>query len=140
MKNLVNYLTFSGDCEEALNFYKDTFGGEYSISMRYGDSPAPCPDSQKDKIMHATFTSDGFMLMASDGPADYDKKRGDNVSLMLDFSDEAEEEKVYNALSSGGKVNQPLQDTFWGARFGMVTDKFGINWMLNFTKVQPQSN
>lgn len=140
MKNLVSYLAFSGNCEEALKFYKDVFGGEYSISMRYGESPAPCPDSQKDKIMHSTFNADGFTFMASDGPADYKSKPSDSVSLLVDFADEAEEEKVYNRLSSGGKINQPLQDTFWGAKFAMVTDKFGVNWMLNFTKVNPQAN
>ena len=86
--------------------------------------------------MHTSFKADGIYLLASDFPSNQSIITGNNVSLSINFSDEKEEETVFNNLSAGGKVTMPLQDTFWGARFGMLTDKFGINWMVNCEKAK----
>lgn len=141
MKKLNAYLGFNGNCEDALRFYKDSIGGDYNI-MRFSDTPPdaghPTPQGYENKVMHARFESDGFFFMASDGMPGSQVKSGDQVSLNLDFTDMPEQEKVFNKLSEGGKVLQPLQDTFWGAKFGMLVDRFGITWMLNFTKEEPK--
>lgn len=140
MTKLNCYLAFNGNCEEALNFYKKIFNGEITYLTRYGENPVNTPEEHKNKIMHSNFVSEGVNFMASDGPPDFKGSAGGNVSLMLDFSDEKEEERVFKAFAEGGTVTTPLADVFWGAKFGMVTDRFGISWMLNFTKVAASSN
>lgn len=129
---LVPYIFFYGRCEEALEFYKSVFGGSYEL-MRVGDTPVAgeMPPDARNSVMHASFTADGIAFMASDGR---DVKTVDpdagNISLALSFDDAARGERVFNALAAGGKIGMPVDDAFWGGRFGMVTDKFGSEWMV----------
>jgi PhnB protein len=125
------YLTFDGDCEEAFRFYQDCFGGNITIIQRFGDSPMPVPDSHKDKIMHMELEAHPVHLMGSDGSPQHQVMKGNTVTFNLAFHDSAEQETIFNKLAAGGKVSMPLENTFWGSRFGMLTDKFGVHWMLN---------
>ncbi len=129
---LTPYIIFNGQCEEALNFYAKTLDGEIKNLSRFEGSPAESMSADKQKIMHANFEAGDVAFMASDsgegGPA---SSNGGMVHLTLDFQNAEELDKVFNVLSEGGKITMPLQDAFWGARFGMLTDKFGINWMFN---------
>lgn len=127
---LTPYLMFNGTCEEALNFYAQTIGGEIKNLSRYEGSPAESMTDDKQKIMHATFEGNGIAFMASDGSGEPVANQG-NIHLCIDFKNIKAMENVFNALGEGGTITMPLQDTFWGARFGMMTDKFGINWMFN---------
>ena len=94
------------------------------------------PEAFKKQIIHAELKAEGVHLMASDGMVGWVANPGNNVSLSIDFSDGEEQEKVWKALSEGGKVTMPMESRFWGARFGMLTDRFGIQWMLNYQKPQ----
>jgi len=128
------YLTFGGRCEEALEFYKKALGAEVEMVMRFNESPEPAPEGMlaagfENKIMHASFKVAGAVIMASDG-CNADSKF-DGFSLSLAVKTEAEADKYFNGLADGGKVNMPLGKTFWSPRFGMVEDRFGINWMVN---------
>lgn len=134
MKSLNVYLTFTNECEEALNFYKEALGGEITSIQRFGDAPIETKEEDKQKVMHAEFRAEGIYFMASDSMQDYPVAPGRSVSLSLNFSDEKELETVFNKLASGGKITMALQDTFWGAKFGMLIDKYGINWMANCEK------
>jgi PhnB protein len=129
---LVPYLFFYGRCEEALEFYKTALGGTYEL-QRVAGSPAEehMPPGSGNRVMHATFHGDGFEFMASDGRDDkaIDPDAG-NISLALAAKDGAEGERLFNALSDGGKVTMPLGDAFWGGRFGMLVDRFGVEWMI----------
>lgn len=136
MKTLQVYLFFAGDCEEALNFYKESLGGEIISIQKFGDGPMEVEDSQKDKVMHAEFRADEVYFMASDGMEDQEKINGNAITLSINLDNEKEQENIFKKLSEGGTVTMELQDTFWGARFGQLTDKFGINWMLNCDKQQ----
>ncbi len=132
---IVPYIMFNGRCEEALNFYAKAFEGEIKDLMRYEGSPVESMSEDKQKVMHAQFEAKGIFFMAADnnqgGP---EELGGGKVHLSINFDDAAQQEKVFAALSHGANVQMPLQDTFWGARFGMLTDKFGVNWMFNYDK------
>ncbi|MFN2457778.1 MAG: VOC family protein [Chitinophagaceae bacterium] len=125
---LTPYLSFSGNCEEALNFYAKIFNGEIKNLSRFEGSPAESMSEDKQKILHANFEADGLSFMASDGGKGVE---GDMVHLSINFDDVEDQQKIFENLSQGGKVTMPLEDAFWGARFGMLTDKYGINWMVN---------
>jgi PhnB protein len=129
------YLFFYGKCEEALNFYKGVFGGEIVGIMRMKEAPPEmaAPTNWADKIMHARFESPSVKFMASDGRPDTPNTDG-NISLSLNTDNEAEGTRAFNKLSEGGKVEMPLEDAFWGAKFGVFKDKFGIEWMVNIDK------
>jgi PhnB protein len=131
---LTPYIIFSGNCEQALNFYAKALGGEIGQISRYGDIPGGDTHGQDPKwIMHTQFTVDGTILfMASDGPTDANDSG--MVSLSLNISDIGKTQTIFSALSEGGTVTMPLQDTFWDATFGMLKDKHGIKWMLNCEK------
>ena len=131
MKQLNVYLAFPGNCEEALHFYKDWFGGEIVSLQRFGDTPVESTEEQKQKVMHAEFRAGDIYLMASDGRPGEPLTPGDMVNLSINLTDADEQESIFSKLSAGGSVDMPLQDTFWGASFGMLTDKYGIRWMLN---------
>ena len=127
------YLFFGGRCEEALNFYRDAIGAESQIVMRFKDSPQPNPGAnpdQGDKVMHATITIGDTLLMASDGQCDGGAKF-EGFSLAINVPDESEADRVFNALAKGGKVEMPLTPTFWAPKFGMLSDKFGVGWMVS---------
>lgn len=133
MLNVGPYVLFNGNCKEAVNFYKTHLGGELFM-MTYGEAPQQAhdfPANAKDKIMHANLKKGSFNLMAGDTPTN-DAKIGDNVQLYLSCESRAEVEKIYKAFSEKGKITVPLNDTFWGAYFGMLTDQFGVHWMLGF--------
>jgi len=127
------YIFFNGRCAEALEFYKGIFGGSYE-AMRNADAPDQVkqmmPDADPNRIMHASFSADGFGFYASDGrqsnPIDPD---AGNVSICLD-ANAADAERVCNALAEGGKVVMPLEDAFWGGKFANVIDKFGTDWFI----------
>jgi len=136
MKPLTPYLFFDGNCREAMEFYKSCFGGKLEL-MAYGDAPEgnQCPggdiESAKDKIMHGCLTEGTFTLMASDNPMGA-PVRGDNVHLSVECETMPEIRKLFESLGDSGEILMPLEDTFWGAHFGMLKDRFGIHWMLSF--------
>src|SRR5689334_9221054 len=130
MDAIIPYLNFNGNAAEALAFYGKALGGKILFQQTFGESPMPSTPDMKDKIMHASFQADKLVIMVSDCPPDRAATRGTNISLSLNFADVASIDKTFAALSAGGTVTMELQDTFWGARFGMLTDKFGINWMF----------
>ena len=139
MATINSYLTFDGNCEEAFNFYKSVFGGQFPMVGRFGDMPPaegmpPLPEDAKNRIMHITLPiSEETILMGSDTmPGVHEHKVGNNISLSINTNSREEAERVFHGLSEGGNVTMPLSDTFWGAYFGMWTDKFGINWMVNY--------
>ncbi len=133
MKNINAYLTFNGNCREAMTFYKDCLGGELKF-MTFGESPMESGPNDKGRIMHANLVHNNAVLMASDTMTNNSVSTGGNFSISVDCENEQEIETHFNAMALGGKVTMPLQDTFWGARFGMLTDKFGIQWMFNYDK------
>jgi PhnB protein len=129
---LAPYIFFYGRCEEALEFYKSVFGGSYEM-MRVRDTPmaSEMPPEAANSVMHASFTTDEIRFMASDGQSvkAVDPDAG-NISLGLEFEDAARGEQIFNGLAEGGKVGMPVGPAFWGGRFGMLTDKFGTEWMV----------
>ena len=135
MKNIHAYLNFNGNCKEAIYFYRDCLGGEVELCT-YEESPAEMliPADAKEKIMHARLSKGAALLMASDRVGSDPVKPGENVALSIEYSSESDMAAHFDALSQGGEVTMPLQDTFWGARFGMLKDKFGIHWMLHFQR------
>ena len=133
------YLTFNGNCEEAFDFYKSVFNKEFHYVGRFGEMPpqADCPpisDDMKDKIMHISLPiSKETCLMGSDAGGEWSPsiKQGNNFTISVSTKDKAETDKIFNALAEGGNITMPLADTFWQSYFGMLTDKFGINWMVS---------
>lgn len=125
------YLFFNGNCEEALHFYESVFDTKVEFMQRFKDAPGPDNQTGGDRIMHASMNIRGTHMLFSDTDGRQQVTAGDNFSISLDFKDNGEQENLFNKLSAGGKVTMPLQDTFWGSRFGMCTDKFGINWMFS---------
>jgi len=134
MEAIVPYLNFNGNAAEALAFYAKALEGTIVFQQTFGESPMPSTEETKDKIMHATFQADKLTFMVSDCPPGVSVTSGSNISLSLNFLDIPSIEKTFAALSEGAVITMALQDTFWGARFGMLTDKFGINWMFNHDK------
>jgi len=127
------YLFFNGRCEEALDFYKKTLGANIDMVMRFSENPDPNTAAMmpKDlnKIMHASFTIGGAMVMCSDGVQN-DKPNFQGFSLSLTVANEAEADKVFNALAKEGQIQMPIGKTFFSPRFGCVADKFGVSWMV----------
>lgn len=130
------YLSFGGNCREAMTFYQHCFGGELDLKT-FEDAPMSekMPPEAQLQIMHARLTSGSLLLMASDGlqaaPA-----KGNVINLNITCSSEEEINSFFQKLSEGGKIIMPLADQFWGAKFGMITDQFDISWMLNWEKPQ----
>jgi PhnB protein len=139
MKELNTYLIFNGNCGEAMQFYAKCLGAELQL-MKFGDMPEACPEGApegtKDRIMHARLTKGKTVLMASDNGPGMSFTQGNNFSISIDCESAQEVDKYFAALGDKGKIKMPVQETFWAARFGMLTDKFGINWMFNFGKPQ----
>lgn len=131
MRPLIPYLMFNGNCREAMSFYKTCFGGDLEL-MTYGDAPDQnnCAQAKKDEVMHSSLRNGTFTLMASDWP-DKGAKMGNSVQLNIDCESIEQIEKLFTLLRQEGKIVQELANTFWGARFGMLIDKFGMHWMLN---------
>jgi len=135
------YLNFLGNCEEAFNFYKSIFGGEFTYVGRFSEMPPDpnysLPEEDKNKIMHMSLPiSDETILMGSDSAGEWAPKTviGNNISLSITAESKEDADRFFNSLSKGGKATMPMNKTFWGDYFGMCTDKFGINWMIGFNE------
>jgi PhnB protein len=136
IKQLNPYLNFEGTAAKAIKLYESALGAKAENVMRFGDMPsgagAPAPSAeQKDRVMHARLKIGQGVLMLSDTQPGMELPEGGNMHVSLDFDDVKEMNQRFEALAKDGKVTMPLQDTFWGARFGMLTDAFGIRWMFN---------
>ena len=128
------YLFFDGKCEEALNFYKTALGAEVTGLMRFKDSPEPAqpgmmPPGSENKVMHAAFRIGETILMASDGRCQ-GHPTFQGTALSLTVTNDAEAERLFAALATGGQVQMPLTKTFFSSRFGMAADRFGVSWMI----------
>lgn len=139
MASINPYLVFNGNCEEAFLFYQASFGGEFPFVGKFKDMPPTegqpaLSEEDGNKIMHITLPIGGAsILMGSDSnPASGEVAFGQNISLSINAESKEEADKLFNGLSAGGTVTMAMNQTFWGAYFGMFTDKFGINWMVNF--------
>jgi PhnB protein len=142
MPSLNPYLNFNGNTEEAFNFYKSAFGGEFVTMQRFKDTPEAekMPEGDRNKIMHAALPiGKGNMLMGTDSLESMGQKLvvGNNFYISIDTESEDEANKLFNSLSGGGKVELPMQKTFWGSYFGMFKDKFGIQWMISYNEKRP---
>ena len=131
MKDMSTYLTFDGNCRQAMEFYKKCLGGELFF-MPVGESPVEAPKEAKDRIMHASLKIGSISLLAADSWMNQPLHTGNNFAICMVPESLQETKRLFAALSENGKVGMELQDTFWGAHFGMVVDQFGISWMLNF--------
>lgn len=132
------YVTFNGNCRDAFNFYKSIFGGEFHNFSTFEEMPAqeglpPISDDEKNKIMHVSLPiSNETFLMGSD-VVDWSPKIifGNNFTISVSVDSKDEADKIFNGLAKDGNITMPLANTFWGSYFGMLTDKFGINWMMS---------
>lgn len=134
------YLSFGGRCEEAIAFYRTALGAQVDMVLKFKDSPEPMPPGMlppgyENKVMHSSFRIGGSTIMASDGCGDDSKFGGFSLSLSLPTV--AEADRAFAALSAGGNVTMPLGKTFWSERFGMVTDRFGLGWMISVEGKKP---
>jgi PhnB protein len=139
------YLNFNGNTEEAFNFYKSVFGGEFTTLQRFKDTPFcdQMSEADKERIMHISLPIlQGTTLMATDSLESMGQKLsvGNNFSLAINPDSEEEANKFFTGLSAGGQVIMPLEKAFWGAYFGMVTDQFGIQWMVNYEEKPATQN
>jgi len=139
------YLTFNGNCEEAFKFYQSVFGGEFPYIGRFKDMPAgegpKLKPGEENRIMHVSLPiSKETILMGCDTGGEWASGylQGNNFSISITADSKEEAEKLFKGLSTGGKVTMPLSKTFWSESFGMLTDKFGISWMVSFD--EPRSN
>lgn len=126
------YLALGGRAEEAIEFYKSALGAEVDMVMRFKESPEPMPglpEGYDDKIMHASFKIGESLIMMSDGCGEEPKFEGFSLHVGVDTEEEAD--SMFAALSEGGEVKMPLEKTFWSPKFGMVADKFGVEWMIS---------
>lgn len=133
---LINiYLTFNGNCREAMTFYHKCLGGELSFQT-IGESPLSekMPKKMKDCILHSTIRNDKFVIMASDMVGENGLIKGNAVSISLSCISEKEIKNCYSKLVKGGTANHKLENSFWGALFGDLTDKYGNHWILNYHK------
>ena len=138
------YLNFAGNCEEAFNFYKSVFGGDFPYLGRYKDMPAnddpacePMPEELGNKIMHVSLQiSKETAIMGSDTGGEWASKfkAGNNFSISINTNSKEEADRLFSGLSTGGLVTMPMEKTFWGDYFGMFTDKFEVNWMVSFNE------
>lgn len=135
MKAIYPYLTFNGNCREAMTFYKKCLGGELRFQT-IGESPLSetMPRKMKRCILHAVLTNDEFVLMGSDMVDEDRLFKGNTVSLLLNCTSEKEIRSCYKKLSQGGRQTHPLQETYWNALFGGLTDRYGHAWMLHYSK------
>jgi PhnB protein len=133
MLTIEPYLTFNGTCRQAIEFYQSALGAKVLFSQTFGDSPMAemAGPSGADLIMHATLEIEGSKIMMSDDPAPGPPTDHSNVTLAIGLHDPARAQQLFDNLAAGGKVTMPLEKTFWAEKFGMLTDKFGIPWMIN---------
>jgi PhnB protein len=139
---VIAYLNFEGRCDEAIEFYRSAIGANIGMVFRFKDSPEPpppgcVPPGAESKVMHTQFHIGDTLIMASDGRCS-GKPSFQGVTLSISVFTEAEADKYFNALAEGGQVQMPLVKTFFSPRFGMVADKFGVNWMVIVPGEAPQ--
>ena len=133
------YLFFGGRCEEALEFYRGAIGAKIEMLMRYKDAPEQPPEGMlspgyENKVMHASFRVGTTTVMASDGCGGPDEGKFAGFSLSITVATEEEADRKFTALAEGGTITMPLGPTFWAAKFGMLTDRFGLGWMINLDR------
>ncbi len=143
MSSPTPYLNFPGNCEEAFNFYKKVFGGDFGYIGRFKEMPPEykVPENYADKVMHVSLMVDGQpFLMGSDAPEGFGPpfNAGNNVHLSLSPADEAQAKMWYDTLHEGGQVMMELQPTFWAKLFAMLRDKYGIQWMISYGQPEGQ--
>ena len=131
--SITPYVFFCGRCDEAIAFYREAIGAQVEFLMRYNESPHPAPPGMlppgfEAKVMHATLRIGNIPLMVSDG--NVDKGQPEGFKLSLEYPSEGEARQAFDALASGGSVEMPLSKTFWSPCFGMLTDRFGLSWMV----------
>jgi PhnB protein len=141
MKSINPYLNFNGNTEEVFNFYKSIFGGDFAALMRFGEMPGcdemsenKISDEDKSKIMHIALPIGDGVLMATDALESMGQVTtdGNNYSIATSAESREEADRIFNGLSDGGTVEMPLADAFWGDYFGMLKDRFGVQWMVSF--------
>jgi PhnB protein len=128
---LTPYLYFGGNAEEVLNFYAEALGGTIAQLGRYGESPMPSEEDWKQKIIHSRLVFGDNMMMISDSFKSQPLASNGNIQLSLELEDVGQLESIFKKMAEGGTITMELQDTFWGARFGMLKDRFGVAWMFN---------
>src|SRR5712691_4775311 len=135
MKRTNTYLIFDGNCRQAMKFYQECLGGELQL-LPFSEMPpgVPYPKEAKDRIMHSRLTKGDAILMAMDTQPGMPLRQGSNFSISTECDNVEEIERLFKSLSMEGKVTMPLAETFWAKRFAMLTDRFGINWMLDLEK------
>lgn len=137
MAQINPYINFNGNTEEAFDFYKSVFGGEFKMIKRFGDMPSsefPIPETENNKIMHIALPIGNNILMGNDVPSFMgvvnENENRSKISISAESREEAD--KLFNGLSAGGKIEMPIEDSPWGSYFGMFRDKYGIEWMVDF--------
>jgi PhnB protein len=142
------YLNFNGNTEEVFNFYKSIFGGDFPFLMRFNQAPPEAndaegctdqaiPEEEANGIMHMALPIGSTMLMGTDVPSTMPQvKAGTNISLCISVDSRADADRIFKALSEDGKVQMPMQDMFWGDYYGMLTDKYEIQWMISYNEQQ----
>lgn len=138
MNQIHAYVGFNGRCREAMNYYKESIGGELTLQTVEG-SPMEkqCPPSMKEQILHSSLVKDGTLLfMASDMASPGEKPTGSNISLSLTCNSEEEINRLFSTFSTEGAVIDPLKKQFWGSLFGVCKDKFGTTWLLTYDENQ----
>lgn len=132
---LTPYLQFrEGKCREALDFYGRILGGDVAFTTTFGDAHgSPVGEDWLDKVMHAEFRADGFVLFACDAPPQFQRPAG-GVALTLTVETAQEAERIFAALGESGDITMPMDETFWATRFGMLTDRYGMSWMVSCDK------
>jgi PhnB protein len=128
---LIPYLNFQGNAWEAMSFYQKVFNGTLHDVSHFGDTNPNMPEDQKNGIMHGRLAFGDNLIMFSDSMHGHVVYFGNSVNLSIGLNDEAEAYSVFNQLADSGQITVPMAKQFWGAIFGMVTDKFGIHWMIN---------
>jgi PhnB protein len=132
IRTLNPYLNFNGDAEKAIKLYESVLGAQTENLSYFGDVPGMnTPAEHKGRVIHALLRIGGGIVMVSDTMPAHPTEIGGNVHVALDFDDAADMSQKFDALAAGGKVTMPVQDTFWGAKFGMLTDAYGVRWMFN---------
>jgi PhnB protein len=131
VKTIIPYLFFDGNASEAIAFYEKAIDAKIVQVSRFSDVPGDVPAEHANTVMHAHLEAGGGTLFLSDGKPGATHRREDGVFVCLQYDGRADVDRHFAALSEGGTVAEPLQDTFWGARFGLLVDRFGIHWMFN---------
>ena len=133
MKQIMPYLNFDGETRDAMTFYAKCLGSE-AVIQTFKDSGMPTTPENENRVLHARINKGNAVLMASDTMPEHPFSKGTNVHINIDCESDEEVDRLFNALKEGGRVTMEVQDTFWNARFGMLVDKFGVQWMFNHDK------